>query len=159
MSNKIIFEALVNIWKTRKNAGGIRQFAKFSITGGMGTITNLAIFFLLADKINMPEIPVSIFCFMIAATQNYIINHKWSFKDNMAFTSLSFKKWLEFICGSLFGLGINIIVMKTIILLFEVPYKFFAQAAGIAAGMTVNFIVSKYFVFNEKRGRNGGILK
>jgi dolichol-phosphate mannosyltransferase len=156
MSKKIFFEALVNIWKIKRNTGGgnaIGQFIKFAITGGLGTVTNLFIFFLCVDMAKLREIPVSIACFLIAATQNYIINHKWSFKQKSR-EELSIKKWLMFICGSSLGLAVNILVMRFVIARFALPWKFIAQACGIAAGMVVNFIISKFIIF--RREKNAG---
>jgi len=154
MSKKIFLEALINVWRIRNavaSDSAINQFIKFAITGGLGTITNLIIFFLCADIGGLPEVQVSIACFLIAATQNYIINHNWSFKSSVEGRSLSIKKWFEFIAISLLGLGVNIFVMKTLLLHFALPYKVIAQAAGIAAGMVVNFISSKLFVFRKIR--------
>jgi dolichol-phosphate mannosyltransferase len=152
MSKKILVEAVVNIWKIKKicrKDSSIDQFVKFAVTGGLGTITNLTIFFLLSDKFLFPEIPVSIICFLIAATQNYIINHKWSFKNSIEKVPPSLKSWLVFICASLLGLGINIAVMKMFLLYFTLPYKFIAQAGGITAGILVNFLASKFIVFKR----------
>jgi len=157
MSKKIFLEALVNIWKIKKElkvTNAIEQFIKFAITGGLGTVTNLLIFFLCADLAKMREIPVSVGCFMIAVTQNYIINHKWSFKRENHAEKLSIKKWLMFVCGSLLGLAINIIVMRFMITRFNLPWKFIAQACGIAAGMVFNFIVSKLVIFRRKKNVN-----
>jgi len=157
MSKKIFIEALINIWKIKKDTGvnnAIDQFIKFSITGGLGTVTNLLIFFLCVDMAKMREIPVSIVCFIIAATQNYIINHTWSFRQKNYAEKLSIKKWILFICGSLLGLAINIIVMRFMITHFNLPWKFIAQACGIAAGMVFNFFVSKLVIF--KREKNAG---
>jgi len=128
----------------------VKQFIKFAVTGGLGTITNLIVFFLCADIASLPEVPVSVFCFLIAGTQNYIINHSWSFARVTQATSPSIKKWLVFLCGSLAGLAVNIMVMKLIIMNFDLPYKFIAQAAGIASGMMVNFIASKFVVFRRR---------
>jgi len=153
MSKKILMEALLNIWRIKKNLSGdsgIDQFIKFVLTGGLGTITNVLIFFILADKLKLPEIPVSIFCFLVTVTQNYIINHKWSFKQITAEEKLSFKKWGSFTIGSLLGLAVNIVVMKLMITLIVLPYKFIAQLAGIGAGMIVNFIISKNLIFRKK---------
>jgi dolichol-phosphate mannosyltransferase len=152
MSKKIFFEALLNVWKIRQNVGvttGIGQFLKFGITGGFGTITNLAIFFICADKAGMSEIPVSVFCFLIAGTQNYIINHKWSFAGKTEKSPLSIKQWALFLCASLLGLAVNIAVMQVVITHFILSYKFIAQACGIVGGMLINFIASKYFVFRR----------
>jgi len=154
MSKKILLEALLNIWKIRKGNGkenGVDQFIKFMVTGGLGTVTNLAIFFLLVDILNLPEIPVSVVCFLIAVTQNYIINHLWSFKTHTTGEKLSLKRWCMFTASSMFGLAVNIAVMKLILLRWTLPYKFIAQACGIAAGMVINFIFSKYAVFRKKK--------
>jgi putative flippase GtrA len=126
------------------------EFLKFMITGGLGTITNLIFFFICIDVFKLPEIPIVIGGFLIAATQNYIINHKWSFKEYTNETGLSLKKWFEFISGSLLGLVVNIIVMSFLLKHYTLPYKVIAQGCGIAAGMVFNFGVSKLFVFRKK---------
>lgn len=151
MSKKILFEALLKIWKIKQSAGdrAIDQFVKFGIVGGLGTVTNLLLFFLFVDKMGLPEIPVSIGCFLIAGTQNYAINHKWTFSGNNGNSSLSIKKWLTFLSGSLVGLFANIVVMQIMIINLDLPFKFVAQACGIAAGMAINFVVSKFFVFRR----------
>jgi len=129
----------------------IYEFFRFGVTGGLGTITNLLIFFILVDRAGLPEIPVSIVCFIIAGTQNYFLHHVWSFREYTENTHPSVKKWLMFLSGSLAGLGINVAVLYTIILNFVLPWKFIAQACGIAAGMAVNFFISKFVVFNRKK--------
>jgi dolichol-phosphate mannosyltransferase len=154
MSKKIFLEAFAVVWKIKKlvrGDTGMDQFFKFAITGGLGTITNLAIFFICADKLSFPEVPVSLACFLIAASQNYIINHKWSFRKNTARKNLSIKKWLFFICTSLVGLGINLVALMAVLSYFNPPYKFIAQAFGIMAGTVVNFIFSKFFVFGRAK--------
>jgi dolichol-phosphate mannosyltransferase len=148
MSKKIFLEALLNVWKIKQDAA-FAQFVKFCVTGGLGTVTNLCLFFLFADKAGMPEIPVSIGCFLIAGTQNYIINHKWSFARNTRQTPLSIKKWLAFLGGSLAGLAVNILVMTAVLAYFTPPYKAIAQACGILAGMSINFIASKFLIFRR----------
>jgi dolichol-phosphate mannosyltransferase len=153
MSKKIFVEALFNMWKIKRNAGvdaPVDQFIKFCITGAFGTLTNLLIFFLCADILRLPEILVSVFCFLIAASQNYIVNHRWSFRQNMARESPSVKKWVQFIAGSLCGLAVNIAILKIILMNFVLPFKFIAQACGIAAGTTVNYIIAKMLVFKQK---------
>jgi putative flippase GtrA len=122
---------------------------KFSVTGGLGTITNLSIFFLLVDIAHLPEIPVSIGCFLIAGTQNYFLNHLWSFREYTEKTPVSLLKWAMFLSGSLLGLAVNITVMKLIIINFDLPLKFIAQACGIASGMIINFIISKFIIFRR----------
>jgi len=152
MSKKIFFEALFNIWKIRNSdKPALAEFFKFAVTGGLGTVTNLVIFFLLSDLLGFYEIPVSIGCFLIAATQNYFINHFWSFRKTTKSAAPSFKKWALFICASLAGLALNLLVMKAVLAFWNPPYKVIAQGTGILAGMAVNFAFSKIFVFGGKK--------
>jgi putative flippase GtrA len=155
MSKAILLEALAAVWKIKKRAGrdtGLDQFFKFAVTGGLGTVTNLVIFFMLADKAGLAEIPVSVGCFVIAAGQNYIINHKWSFKQTTAAEGLSVKKWLQFTAGSLAGLAVNLAVMQFMLSAMALPFKSIAQACGIAAGMLLNFGFSKFLIFRNTIG-------
>jgi len=159
MSREILLEALVNIWRIKQRNGretGMGQFVKFAVTGGLGTITNLAVFFVFADLLGLPEIPVSVGCFSIAVTQNYIFNQLWSFKTHTADMGLSLKRWALFTASSLFGLTVNIIVMKLILLYWTPHYKFIAQALGVAAGMAINFVLSKYAVFRKEKTNEKG---
>jgi putative flippase GtrA len=83
-------------------------------------------------------------------TQNYIINHRWSFRQNTVHEALSFQRWLKFTGASLLGFLVSLLVMKTIILTFAPAFKVIAQACGILSGMVINFILSKLFVFRKK---------
>ena len=111
----------------------------------------MLIFFLLVDLSKFPEIPVSIGCFIAAGTQNYFLNHLWSFREYTAKTPVSLARWAAFLLGSLFGLVVNIIVMQMIITNFDLPWKFIAQACGIAAGMVINFSISKFIIFRKTK--------
>jgi putative flippase GtrA len=128
----------------------IAELIKFGITGGLGTITNLLIFFLCVDLLGLNATIISIGCFVVAGTQNYFLNHHWSFRKYTARTPVSLLKWLQFLTGSLLGLALNITVMNIIIAHYTLPWKFIAQACGILAGMILNFIMSKFFVFGGK---------
>ena len=132
----------------------VTEFIKFGVTGGLGTITNLLIFFLLVDLAKFPEIPVSIGCFIVAGTQNYFLNHLWSFREYTERTPVSIAKWFVFLLGSLLGLAVNIAVMEIIIANFDLPWKFIAQACGIAAGMVINFVISKLLIFKKKENKD-----
>ena len=150
-------KALIDVWRIKfscvKN-NVIKQIFKFAVTGGLGTITNLAMFFLLADIAKLPVTPVSIVCFFASGTQNYYLNHKWSFAQNTRGTPPSVKKWLLFLSSALLGLCVNIFLMNMILKSVVVPYKVIAQACGILAGTVINFLAAKFVVFRSKYADN-----
>ena len=148
-----MFNAFRDVWKNKKKAdNGIRQFIKFSLTGGLRAITNLSLFFLFVDVWDFSPTIASIICFLISGTQNYLTSHLWTFRQNTKGEKLSFKKGLFFLCGSALGLCINIIVLNVVLYYFELSrFKFIAQAVGLFAGMIVNFFISKLLVFRRKK--------
>ena len=97
----------------------------------------------------LPPSPVSAFCFLIAGTQNYLINHLWTFKVESRGTKPSFSLWAKFMVSSLFGLAINLITLNLLLYFFSWPYKTIPQALGILAGMGVNFLFSNFLVFRS----------
>jgi putative flippase GtrA len=99
----------------------------------------------------LPEIPVSVFCFLVEGTQNYLVNRAWTFAGKGQKTPPRVRQWALFLCSSLLGLAVNIAVMALVIRQFNPPYKFIAQAAGIAAGMMINFTLSKLLVWRRKK--------
>jgi dolichol-phosphate mannosyltransferase len=145
-----LIKALADVWRIkfyRIRNNLIKQMIKFAVTGGLGAITNLLLFFLFADIAKLSAVPVSVFCFLISGTQNYYLHHKWSFARNTCGTALSIRKWLLFLCSALLGLSVNIAVMSIMLQTIILPYKVIAQACGILAGMVINFIAAKFVVF------------
>jgi putative flippase GtrA len=57
---------------------------------------------------------------------------------------------LKEILYSDFGLVVNLCTLRIILVSFNLPYKFIAQAFGVMAGTAINFIMSKFFVFRRK---------
>ncbi|MCL2093914.1 MAG: glycosyltransferase family 2 protein [Treponema sp.] len=154
MSRKFLFDALFDVWKIKKMKSRdtpLDQFIMFAITGGLGTISNLVLFFFFADLLAISANPVSIGCFLIAGTQNYILNHRWSFRQLTGGEKPSVKKWLLFLAAATGGLSINLIILNSMLHFFDLPYKFIAQAVGILAGMLINYSLAKYMVFRKKK--------
>ncbi|MDR3324441.1 MAG: glycosyltransferase family 2 protein [Spirochaetaceae bacterium] len=155
MPTSYFTRALVDVWRIKFSllrSPLLKTAIKFAIAGGLGTLTNLALFFLCVDVAHLPATPVSVGCFAIAGTQNYITHHKWSFASDTKGTKPSLKAWLLFLCSSLLGLAANIAVMNLILMNLVVPVKTAAGAAGIAAGLSINFFMSKFVVFRKKSG-------
>ena len=95
---------------------------------------------------------VSFFCFLIACTQNYCINHLWTFRFENKDIPLSFKLWGKFILGSLVGFAINLSILTVLLNIYQSwPLKVIPQGIGILAGMIFNFIFSNFFIFKKEK--------
>jgi len=127
------------------------KFLRFAVTGGLGTVTNLIVFFLISDLWALNSNIGSILAFIIAVTQNYFINHLWTFEEYGKSNGISWKDYLKFSGVSIFGLVINLIVLNLILYFFTLPLKVIAQAFGILTGFIFNYFGSRIFVFTMKK--------
>lgn len=126
-----------------------KKIFKFGITGGLGTVTNLILFFIFSDLAGFSPNPVSTGCFIICGTQNYFINHLWTFKTENENRKVSFSLWLKFMLSSVLGFFVNILVLNLLLHNFEWSYKVIPQGIGILFGMIFNFTISNFFVFKK----------
>ncbi len=132
------------------------QFIKFCIVGGLGFVTDMAVFTILKNllqaesKLLLNIIPL--FGYIAAVTQNYLINHFWTFGDQTKKISPSKKAYAIFFAVSLTALMPRYIVYNYILSSFGKSglYPEFANFVGIVAATVFNFIGSKYFVFVKK---------
>ena len=87
---------------------------------------------------------------MDASLQNNMINHYWTFSDVTNEVPASVKLYFKYLMIALIGLSINLIVLKIILITFKPELKVIGQVFGIISGTMVNYLGSKYWVFNEK---------
>lgn len=118
------------------------SFVRFCIVGFVGTASNLLVFYLVSKVANINIGAVVAFTF--AVTQNYILNHSWSFRLHNA-GNFSIKSYYRYVFVNLFGLSLNLFVLN--ILAGLGLNTLLAQAIGVIAGMSLNYIGSYFFVF------------
>ncbi|MGL1892730.1 MAG: GtrA family protein [Spirochaetaceae bacterium] len=124
-----------------------KRLISFGLVGSLGLITNLIIFYIIADRYMLDKNIAAIICFIIAVSQNYIINTLWTYKG----ASLTFVRYVKFVSVSLVGLLINLIVLNLLLTVFpNIPYKTIPQGIGILTAFLINFTASHLFVFSKK---------
>ena len=134
--------------RARALSPAMRQAIRFGLVGGLGTVTNLVLFFALVDLGPVGPLIGAGRGFCGAVSQNYVLNELWTFASE-ADGALSFRRYGRFIAASLIGLGVNGSVLVILLWLFEFPWLVIPQAIGIAAGMTLNFVASRRIVFRR----------
>ena len=89
--------------------------------------------------------------FISAAGQNYLLNHWWTFTNQMSDSPISLQGYIRFMFIALGGFGINLIILWLVILFFNPQWKVIAQALGILGGTVFNYLGSKYWVFISRK--------
>lgn len=122
------------------------QFIQFAVVGGLGTVTNLVIFYLLVDRGDLGPLWGACIAFAVAVTQNYILNELWTFRRQHE-SGLSGQRYGKFVAFSILALGVNLAVLQILIMNFDFSLLVIPQAVGILAATGLNFVASRLVTF------------
>ncbi len=123
----------------------LSKIAKFSSVGALGSVTNIAIFSTLTF-LNVNYNLSSIAAFLVAVTQNYQLNKKWTFKDHNTKTRKKFPKYLAL---NFLSFLVNLAVLNLVVFYFgeEKLIQIAGQITGIGVAMGFNFLGSYLIIF------------
>ena len=124
------------------------QALRFAVTGGLGTATNLMLFYFLVDVGTLAPLLGAVVCFGVAVSQNYVLNELWTFATASS-AGLSLRRYGKFVAASLLGLAVSASMLWGLLQLYPFPLAVIPQAIGIAAGMALNYTVSRLVVFRR----------
>ena len=119
---------------------------RFLVVGGLGTATNLAVFYGLVDVGTTPPLPGATAAFAVAVTQNYLLNELWTFTADRT-GEVSGGRYGRFVAFSLMSLAVNLAVLQFLVTRFVFPLLVIPQAVGILAATALNFLSSRFLVF------------
>ncbi len=127
----------------------ISKIVKFGSVGALGSVTNITIFSVLTF-LGANYNVASVSAFLIAVTQNYTLNKKWTFKEHNTKTRKKFIKYFILNFSSFF---INLLVLNIIVLNFgdDNLTKILAQLLGIFTAMGFNFLGSYLIIFAKSK--------
>jgi len=125
------------------------RFFRFLIVGGIGTVFNLTVFYVLSDRLGINHNFSSIIAFIIAVTHNYSVNELWSFNSGKQ-GKLRIKRYLLYFSGNVVGLVFNILILNFLIILHSWRIKTLPQAIGIAVATVINFVWARFVVFQRR---------
>jgi len=122
------------------------EFFKFVVVGGIGTFVNVLILYLLTEKVGIYYLFSAIISFIVAMTNNFILNKIWTFKENMKFNAG--KKYLQFGLVSLSALLVNLIFLYIFTEIFGI-YYIISQILAIGIALIINFLGNKIWTFSK----------
>ncbi len=127
------------------------RFLKFGSVGALGTVTNLLIYSTLIF-LNINYNIASVSAFVVAVTQNFVLNKRWTFSDH----DVSIKhRFVKYFALSFFSFLLSLLILNLVIYLFgtDKMIQIVAQILGIIGAMVTNFIGSHIVVFKTSRER------
>lgn len=124
----------------------IKQFVKFSIVGGLGTLINIAILYAFTEVFNVYYIASEIIAFIVSGLNNYILDKVWTFKEKIEDKIVL--KYFQFFSVSVISLLINLIVLYILVEYFVFWYVF-AEIVAIICAFLFNFTGNKIWTFKK----------
>jgi putative flippase GtrA len=118
------------------------QLGRFCAVGLTGYVLNLAVYTVLLRGVGLHYIPAAIGSFLVAVTNNYLLNRAWTFRRQRGHAGV---QGLRFLVVSTAALVANLLVLHVLVKagLDEVV----AQAAAIVLVTPLNFIGNKLWSF------------
>ena len=135
---------LVNYLPYKRNV--IKEFLKFAFVGGIGTLVNVAILYLLTEKIGIYYMVSAVFSFVVAMTSNFVLNKLWTFKENIGLNVG--RKYLQFGLVSIAALLVNLFFLYLFTEIFRV-YYIISQILAIGIVLIINFLGNKIWTFSK----------
>lgn len=127
-----------------------REFLSFAAVGTFGYLVDASVL-TLALFAGLGFYAGRAVSFMVAVTFTWYCNRKFTFEPSGEVSA--FQQFIRFVSWNALGGAVNLGVYALLIgyggIFVRMP--FLAVAAGSLAGLAVNFLVSKYFVFGRKR--------
>ncbi len=130
--------------------GGWAHFSQFAVVGGLGTLVNLAVLTVL-DLLNVPLAIAVAVAILGAMGFNFALNRRFTF--SYARQGSLPRQFLGFAgassVGALANYAVTLALIRQSAFLARMPQA--AALFGIAAGMLINFGISRYLVFRKPR--------
>jgi len=122
------------------------DYVRFAMVGAAGTVVNLGILALLRYALGVPHAYASAAAIEASVINNFILNDVWTFKSSKKAGAL--RRFIKFHLSSALGLLTQWIVSYVIYYVIF-SQSIIAQLVGILAGFTVNYVLSKKFVWRS----------
>lgn len=129
-----------------------REIVKFGIVGLIGTVVDVGVYNLLIFGFGLASIYIArIISFTLGATNNYILNRKWTFRSRERRVG---RQYIQFLIVSVIGLGLNLLIMGGLQGLVknmqsEVLKKNIPVIIAIIIVFIWNYIINKIWTFRD----------
>lgn len=125
------------------------QFFRFGFVGILGFAVDAAVLS-LALTAHTGLLPGRCLSYVAAASCTWLLNRRWTFNDRCR---SPVKQWVRFLAANSCGGAVNYGTYAFLVLHSSTfaLYPVFAVAIGSISGLAINFLLSKYVVFEVAR--------
>lgn len=124
----------------------MRQFVKYCLVGASGFAVNLIVFTLLVKGANLHYLSGATFSFIVAVTNNFLLNKYWTFNNPRGTV---FVQAGRFLIVSASSLVLNLLVLRLLIEDLNLNNSIVAQAIAISLVTVFNFTGNKMWSFRR----------
>ncbi len=121
------------------------KLIKFFIVGGINTLISLIVFYLLNKVLGVNHMISSVIGYASGMANSYILNKKWTFKNN---DNKILIQLMKFIAVNGISLGVNLFAMYMLVDLSHFD-SMLSQIIATAFSTITNYIGSRLIVFNS----------
>lgn len=119
----------------------IEQLVKFGGVGGFLAVCSIAIYYVALELWSLPVYPVYIIVYCIAVWVSYMLNSKFTFKQETSKSGLA-KYYIVYAIG--LGIGIGLIFLGQ---MYTSWSDFYVTVASIVPRTLLVFLLSRAFIF------------
>ena len=134
----------------------LRQLAMFCIGGVLGFIVDAGVLQLLVVGLAWDRYSGRLISFLAAATATWMFNRHYTFHGPRRHTL--FGEWARYVLAMSGGFACNFAAYSALVYFFNIDRQWLilAVAAGSIAGLGVNYMASRYWVYrHHARPANG----
>jgi putative flippase GtrA len=127
----------------------MRQFVLFCVGGILGFIVDAGVLQLLVTGIAWDRFSARIISFLCAATATWLFNRNYTFAGQRRHSRLG--EWARYILAMSGGFACNFAAYSALVLYFNIDKQWLilAVAAGSVAGLGVNYLASRYWIYRK----------
>lgn len=122
------------------------RFVRFCVTGGLNTLVDFVVFFLLTSSLNWPVIPSQVLSYSAGILNSYCINRRWTFQTRNRFFS---REMLLFIGVNLAVLGVSVLSVWALTSRIGLGVLL-SKLCTTALTMALGFILNRLVVFRNR---------
>lgn len=128
----------------------MRQFTLFCVAGGIGFLVDAGVVQLLVAHFRFDPYLSRCFSFLCALTATWLFNRRITFTTRRE--ESVWREWLRYFTAMLGGFAVNYATYAALVYALPVvrAWPVLGVAAGSIAGLFVNFLSSRHWVFRAR---------